>query len=98
MTNFPFEIIMKHIKNIEKKAGGVLLYIRDSIQYQNMPVVQMKQDFIEKIFIEIEIQCLNTTKNVVIGLIYIVPDSDTFFFNQDTNWQHISNNLEYNQK
>ena len=89
MTNFPFEIIMKHIKNIEKKAGGVLLYIRDSIQYQNMPVVQMKQDFIEKIFIEIEIQCLNTTKNVFIGLIYIVPDSDTFFFNQDTNWQHI---------
>ena len=50
MTNFPFEIIMKHIKNIEKKAGGVLLYIRDSIQYQNMPVIQMKQDFIEKIF------------------------------------------------
>ena len=41
MTDFPFEIIMKHIKNIEKKAGGVLLYIRDSIQYQNMPVVQM---------------------------------------------------------
>ena len=98
MTNFPFEIIMKHIKNIEKKVGGVLLYIRDSIQYQNMPVVQMKQDFIEKIFIEIEIQCLNTTKNVVIGLIYIVPDSDTFFSIRTLIDNIFSNNLEYNQK
>ena len=31
MTNFPYQIIMNHIKNIEKKAGGVLLYITDSI-------------------------------------------------------------------
>ena len=92
MTNFPFQIIMKYIRNIEKKAGGVLLY-------QNMPLVQMKQDFIEKIFIEIEIQCLNTTKNVVIGLIYIVPDSDTFFFSIRTLIDNIfSNNLEYNEK
>ena len=98
ITNFPFEFIMKHIKNIEKKAGGVLLYIRDSIQYQNMPVVQMKQDFIEKIFIEIEIQCLNTTKNVFIGLIYIVPDSDTFFSIRTLIDNIFSNNLEYNQK
>ena len=37
MTCFPHQIIMNHIKNIEKKAGGVLLYIRDSIQYQNRP-------------------------------------------------------------
>ena len=43
----------------------------------------MAQDFIENIFTEIEIQCLNTMKNVVIGLIYIVPDSDTIFFNQE---------------
>ena len=43
----------------------------------------MAQDFIENIFTEIEIQCLNTTKNATIGLIYIVPDSDTFFFNQE---------------
>ena len=42
----------------------------------------MAQDFIENILIEIEIQCLNTTKNVIIRLIYRVPDSDTFFFNQ----------------
>ena len=43
----------------------------------------MAQDFIEKIFTEIEIQCLNTTNNVIIRLIYIIPDSDTIFFNQE---------------
>ena len=30
-------------KNIEKKAGGVLSYIGDSIQYQNRPDLQMAQ-------------------------------------------------------
>ena len=43
----------------------------------------MAQDFIENMFIETEIQCLNTTKNVIIGLIYRLPDSDTIFFNQE---------------
>ena len=33
MTCFPYQIITNHIKNIEKKTGGVLLYIRDSIHY-----------------------------------------------------------------
>ena len=33
MTCFPYQITMNHIKNIEKKAGGVLFYIGDSIQY-----------------------------------------------------------------
>ena len=83
MTCFPYQIFINHIKNIEKKAGGVLLYNRDSIQYQNRTNLQMTQDFIENIFTEIEIQCLNTTKNVIIRLIYRVPDSNTFFFNQE---------------
>ena len=30
MTCFPYQIIMNRIKNIEKKAGGVLLNIRIS--------------------------------------------------------------------
>ena len=33
MTCSPYQIIMNHIKNIEKESGGVLLYITDSIQY-----------------------------------------------------------------
>ena len=33
MTCFPYQITMNHIKNIEKKAGGVLFHIGDSIQY-----------------------------------------------------------------
>ena len=79
MTCFPHQIIMNHI-NIEKKAGGVLLYIRDSIQYQTRPDLQMAQYFIENIFIEIEIQCLNTTKNVI----YRVQDSKIIFFQSGT--------------
>ena len=43
----------------------------------------MEQDFIENIFIEIESQCLNTTKNVIIGLIYRVPDSNIDLFNKE---------------
>ena len=42
----------------------------------------MEQDFTENIFIEIESQCLNTSKNVIIGLIYKVPDSNTHLFNK----------------
>ena len=42
----------------------MLSYIGDSIQYQNRPDLQMAQNFIENIFIEIEIQCLNTTKDI----------------------------------
>ena len=49
---------------MKRKAGGVLSYIGDSIQYQNRPDLQMAQNFIENIFIEIEIQCLNTTKDI----------------------------------
>ena len=74
---------MNHIKNIEKKAGGVLLYIGHSIQNQNRPDLLMAQNFIENIFIEIEIQCLNTTKDIIIGFIYRVPDYNTIFFNQE---------------
>ena len=44
----------------------------------------MAQNFIENIFIEIEIQCLNTTKDIIIGLIYRVPDYNTFFFQSGT--------------
>ena len=44
----------------------------------------MTQNFIENIFIEIEIQCLNTTKDIIIGLIYRVPDYNTFFFQSGT--------------
>ena len=43
----------------------------------------MAQNFIENIFIEIKIQCLNTTKDIIIEFIYRVPDSNTFFFNQE---------------
>ena len=46
----------------------------------------MAQNFIENIFIEIEIQCLNTTKDIIIGLIYRVPDYTTFFFNQEQSY------------
>ena len=66
-----------------KKGGGVLLYARDSIQYKIRPDLHMEQDFIENIFIEIESQCLNTTKNVIIGLIYRVPDSNIDLFNKE---------------
>ena len=66
-----------------KKGGGVLLYVRDSIQYKIRPDLHMEQDFIENIFIEIESQCLNTTKNVIIGLIYRVPDSNIDLFNKE---------------
>ena len=46
----------------------------------------MAQNLIENIFIEIEIQCLNTKKDIIIGLIYRVPDYNTFFFNQEQSY------------
>ena len=55
MACFPYQIIINHIKNIEKEVGWVLLYNRDSIQYQNRT---KPTNDIENIFTEIEIQCL----------------------------------------
>ena len=60
----------------------MLLCVKDSIQYKIRPDLHMEQDFTENIFIEIESQCLNTSKNVIIGLIYKVPDSNTDLFNK----------------
>ena len=68
---------------INRKGGGVLLYVGDNIQYRTRPDLQMGQDFIENIFIEIESRSLNTTKNVIIGLIYRVPDSNADLFNKE---------------
>ena len=59
----------------------MLLCVKDSIQYKIRPDLHMEQDFTEN-FIEIESQCLNTSKNVIIGLIYKVPDSNTDLFNK----------------
>ena len=52
----------------------------------------MGQDFIENISMEIESQCLNTTKSVIIGLIYRVPDSKTDLFSKALTdiWQKIT--------
>ena len=45
----------------------------------------MAQNFIENIFIEIEIQCLNTTKDIIIGL-SIEYQIIIFFFNQEQSY------------
>ena len=62
----------------------------------NRSDLQMAQDFIANIFIETEIQCLNTTINVIIGLIYRLPDSDTIFFNQEQ-WDILQKNTKENK-
>ena len=62
----------------------MLLCVKDSIQYKIRPDLHMEQDFTENIFIEIESQCLNTSKNVIIEYqipiqIFLIRDYQTFY-------------------
>ena len=63
-------------------GGGVSIYVRDHISFIERPDLNQFDNSIESIFIEVNKDQLNTTKNILIGVIYRPPNQDMDIFNE----------------
>jgi hypothetical protein len=71
----------------EKPGGGISLYINEKWSYKNRPDLSIISDDLEMLWIEVEKESINSTSNLLIGLIYRRPGSNPCEFNiklQDT--------------
>ena len=71
------------------KGGGVSLYLRDSIMFKRRQDLEIFDSDLETIFIEIDKVNFDTKSNIIIGVVYRVPDSSVELFNN-----HISSIVE----
>ena len=60
----------------------VSIYVRDHISFIERPDLNQFDNSIESIFIEVNKDQLNTTKNILIGVIYRPPNQDMDIFNE----------------
>ena len=67
---------------IQSGGGGVSLYIRDEISFATRNDIGYFDSEMESIFIEINKDVFRTNSNIVIGLIYRMPDSSVDVFNE----------------
>ena len=58
------------------------IYVRDHISFIERPDLNQFDNSIESIFIEVNKDQLNTTKNILIGVIYRPPNQDMDIFNE----------------
>ena len=66
----------------QRRGGGVSLYIRDEISFATRNDLVCFDSEMESIFIEIDKDIFRTNSNIVIGLIYKIPDSSVDVFNE----------------
>ena len=66
-----------------KRGGGVAIYLKDSLEFIVRPDLEIKHEFTESVFVEIDKSLYNTNKNILIGCIYRVPNSDIETFNKE---------------
>ena len=62
-----------------RNGRGVSLYTGEYLAYTHRVDIDIFSDMISK-FVEIDKQCFNTDKNVILGLIYQPPDGDVVQF------------------
>ena len=67
---------------LDKKGGGVSLYINEKIPFIERHDLNVFNEYIESVFIEIDKSKLNVEKNVIIGVIYRPPNTDIEIFNE----------------
>ena len=63
-----------------KKGGGVAIYIDSMYISKRRTDLDIFNDYCESIFIEIDRELVNMSRNVVIGVIYRVPNTDIASF------------------
>ena len=65
-----------------KKGGGVAIFLKRGISYQNRNDLEHMGDIYESVFIEIDKDAFSKNKNVIIGVIYRPPGTDLEIFNE----------------
>ena len=65
-----------------KKGGGVAIFLKRGISYQNRNDLEHMGDIYESVFIEIDKDAFSKDKNVIIGVIYRPPGTDLEIFNE----------------
>ena len=65
-----------------EKGGGVTLFIRESVAYKCRGDLDIFDNQMETIFIEVEKENFGLASNMVIGLVYRIPDSSVDSFNE----------------
>ena len=74
-----YNVVEKHRQN--RSGGGVALFIKDNIEYTIRSELSTFNDQLESVFIEINKDALTTDKNIVIGVIYRIPNRNLKDFN-----------------
>ena len=65
----------------EKRGGGVSLYIENGIDFINRPDLEYFDSEMESLFIEAEGSSFNLSSNIVIAVIYRMPNTSLDIFN-----------------
>ena len=68
-----------------RKGGGVGIFIKDYVSFQDRNDLYSIDDMFESIFIEIDKNVFNKNSNIVIGVIYRPPNTDINCFNESLN-------------
>ena len=63
-----------------RRGGGVSLYIREHVTYTVRSDHDIFNDIMESKFVEIDKKCIDTDRNVIMGVIYRPPNSDEVQF------------------
>ena len=71
------------------KGGGVSLYVKNAIVHKRRQDLEIFNGDIESIFTEVDKMNFETVSNIIIGIVYRVPDSSVDLFND-----HMSNITE----
>ena len=74
-----YNVVKKHRQN--RSGGGVALFIKDNIEYTIRSELSTFNDQLESVFIEINKDALTTDKNIIIGVIYRIPNINLIAFN-----------------
>jgi hypothetical protein len=80
----------------DKRGGGVSLFIKTSIKYTVRDDLNIFEDDAESIFIEVDKSIFDTDRNIVVGLIYRIPNKDAKSFNK--NFGKVLNSIKTENK
>ena len=72
-------MVEKHIT--ARNCGGVALCLKDGIEYSVCHDLIVFNEYMESVFIEIINITFDTEKDMIIGVIYRIPDTDIKYFN-----------------
>ena len=66
----------------KRVGGGIALYIREGIQFEERTDISIFNDELELLCIEIDKSCFDSVSNILIILVYRIPDSNLDLFQQ----------------